>query len=171
MAAQSFTNDNANLTEDWSIIRATSRSIYRCCRWIKIFPHKPINLNHNSFKYLVASVLCFLLNAGITFFLHEVLNVAEEIAFASAIITIFLINFFLFRFFIFKGHLVPIFEQFFKYSSFALGFRLSEYLFFLFWHTYIGIDYKFVTVLTLIIFAIIKYFAYDFLFSRNPEKR
>jgi hypothetical protein len=106
------------------------------------------------------------LNIGITIFFHELLKFSEEIAFAIALLIIFVLNFILFRFFIFEDSFTPLSAQFINYSLFAAGFRLSEYLVFLFFHTFIGIDYKLVTTCTLVISSITKYFAYRFLFNK-----
>ena len=121
----------------------------------------------SSLRYAIASLFCFVLNIGITIFFHELLKFSEEIAFAIALFIIFTLNFILFRYFIFEDSFTPLSAQFISYSSFAIGFRLSEYLVFLFFHTFIGIDYKLVTICTLVISSITKFFAYRFLFNKH----
>jgi putative flippase GtrA len=125
----------------------------------------------NAKRYILGSAISFFINISLTVFLHEYLGLKEEVAFACGLTAVLIINFFIFRFFIFDSNSAPLTEQFIHYSSLAVSFRLSEYLLFLLCHTYIGLDYKLVTIVTLAISAVAKFFAYRFLFNKKSTQR
>lgn len=99
-------------------------------------------LKARSFRWGVNTVASFVVNLGVTAGLHEVLSVRAEIAYATGLLTVFLMNFAFFRYYVFvQQEPLPIRRQFAAYTASAIGFRVSEYLGFLVFHTLLGVHY------------------------------
>lgn len=93
------------------------------------------------FRFTVATGLCFIVNLGLTVLLTEVFRVYEEISYAVALSTVFLMNFFLMRYYIYRSSEGNLASQFVLYAGSAVAFRGIEYGCFLFIHSWMGIPY------------------------------
>jgi len=117
-------------------------------------------------RYAQVSCLSFVVNIGLTIFLHEVCAVPEEIAFAVAIVVVFLMNFTAMRHYIYKGSSGPLGGQFATFAVSSIGFRGTEYLGFLVLHSWLGFDYRVVVVGVTGVSAGVKFLYYKFVFER-----
>jgi putative flippase GtrA len=111
------------------------------------------------------SGLSFLVNSGLTIFVHEILGAPTEFAFALALLTVFIMNFYLLRYYVYQGADNPAGQQFLEYASSAISFRGLEYLSFLLLHTWFDYEYKLVLVSILLISSIVKFLWYQYLFE------
>jgi len=128
-----------------------------------------MTLRKKAFRFLQLSGLSFLVNFGITVIGHEILGVPAEVAFALALITVFVMNFYMLRYYVYQGIDEPAVRQFIKYAGSAVSFRGFEYLFFLMFYTWFGYEYKLVLVSVLLISSIIKFLWYRYLFELKVD--
>jgi putative flippase GtrA len=112
------------------------------------------------FRYGVVSGMSFVINLGLTALLHEVFGVAEEAAYAVALITVFLTNFVMFRYYVYGRTVGAAHRQLLAYTLSAIGFRGGEYLSFLLVHTVLGVYYLAAIILVQSVSAITKFFYY-----------
>lgn len=121
-------------------------------------------------RYAQVSGLSFAVNIGLTVFLHEVCCVPEELAFAIALIVVFLMNFVAMRHYIYAGNGGHAGKQFIMYAGSALVFRGSEYLTFLILHSWLRLDYRLAVIGVAVGFACAKFFYYRLVFEpQSPE--
>lgn len=120
------------------------------------------------FRFVQVSGLSFVVNIGLTVFLHEVCLLAEEIAYAVALVVVFLMNFFLLRHYIYEGAQGPLVQQFAAFGVSSLGFRAGEYVMFLALHSGVGLDYRAVVIGISLVSSCAKFLFYGFVF-RKPE--
>ena len=80
-------------------------------------------------------------NLGLTVLLHELLHVAEELAYAVALILVFSMNFLLSRHVVFSSASGNSVRQAVLFGISTLLFRSLEYLLFLFFHAALGLWY------------------------------
>ncbi len=111
-------------------------------------------------RFLGVSAVGFVLNLGITVFLHEFLGATEELAFALALLTVFSYNFAACRYFIFRATSSDPRRQLLKYALSSAVFRLVEYAAFVLVHTILGVQYLVAAVLILATSFFSKYFFY-----------
>lgn len=125
-------------------------------------------LRATTFRWLVNTAASFVVNLGLTIGLHEGFGVATEIAYAVALVAVFLMNFAFFRYYVFvQEEPLPIRAQFVAYTGSAVGFRLSEYAGFLVMHTLLGVHYVIAIVLVQGAAFVAKYFFYGKLVFRG----
>ncbi len=124
----------------------------------------------SAIRYAQISGLNFVVNIGLTIFLHEVCALPEEIAFAVALIVVFCMNFVAMRHYIYQGRNGPLGGQFATYTMSAIGFRGTEYLAFLALHSWLGFDYRVVVVGVTLVAAGVKFFCYRFVFEGRGGK-
>ena len=67
---------------------------------------------------------------------------------AISLATVFVMNFFVIRLFVFRSN-SSIVAEFYRFFTISIGFRVSEYLLFLFAFKTIGINYIFALILAL----------------------
>jgi putative flippase GtrA len=104
----------------------------------------------------------FALNLAITVSLHELLGAPEELAFAVALVAVFVFGFLTNRHLIFVGaaHGDPK-KQLFKYAISNAGFRVAEYVGFLILHTILRLPYLLAIVAVLGSAFLTKFFTYS----------
>ena len=99
-------------------------------------------MNGSFVRFSAVTGLSLALNFGTTIVLHEGFGLAEELAYALALLTVFAVNFVLLRTWIFAGSArAGASRQFAWYALSAAGFRGAEYLGFLVLHTGLGVHY------------------------------
>ena len=116
-------------------------------------------------RYIQISGLSFVVNVGLTIVLHEVCVLPEELAYAVALVVVFLMNFFAMRHYIYNGTRGTVGRQFAVYTGSAIGFRLSEYVVFLVLHTWLLGDYRMVVIGIATVAASAKFLYYRFVFE------
>lgn len=121
-----------------------------------------------SLRYLVFSGFSFCVNLGVTATLHEMLGVVPEVAFAIALVTVFVINFAGLRWWIFAGTKRPFGSQLLGFALSSLGFRGLEYAGYLVLLLGLGVPYLGAALAVIGISFVAKYVLYDsWLFSRT----
>ena len=85
-------------------------------------------------RYFFVTGLSFITNLSLTVFFTEVLNLPEEVSFAIALITVFVMNFLFMRYYIYLSQEGSATRQFIMYTFSAFGFRGLEYIAFLIFH-------------------------------------
>ena len=120
------------------------------------------------FRWGVNSVASFVVNLGMTVFLHEFMGAEPATAYAVALFTVFLMNFVFFRYYVFvQPEPMPWRTQFATYAASAVGIRLLEYLTFLLVHMVGGIQYVIAIVMIQGVSFVAKYFFYGRLVFRG----
>ena len=104
----------------------------------------------------------FALNIAVTVSLHELLGAPEELAFAVALLVVFLFSFLTSRYLIFAGaaHGDPK-KQLLKFAISSAGFRVAEYLGFLVFHTLLRLPYLISIVAVLGLSFLTKFITYS----------
>jgi putative flippase GtrA len=93
-------------------------------------------------RFCVVTGVSLVVSFGTTIVLHEVLGLAEEVAYALALLSVFVMNFVFLRAYIFSAAVRgSARRQFVLYTLSAIGFRISEYLAFVVLHTWLGVYY------------------------------
>ena len=129
-------------------------------------------LDARSFRWGVNTVASFVVNLGMTVGLHERLSVDPTVAYAVALLTVFLMNFVFFRYYVFsQPEPLPIRSQFMAYAGSAVGFRLAEYLFFLLIHVVFAVHYVVTIIAVQGASFIAKYFFYGAFVFRGRDSR
>jgi putative flippase GtrA len=127
-----------------------------------------MTLGRNAIRFLNNSVLSFAVNLGLTMIIRELLKAPAEVAFAIALVAVFVMNFFTLRYYVYQGELKPWIEQFTVYTGSAATFRGLEYVSFLLLHTWLGMDYRLVVIAILIVSSIVKFSWYRLVFETRP---
>jgi hypothetical protein len=112
--------------------------------------------------------LSFSFNFCLTVLLHEVCRAPAELAFAVALIVVFVMNFFALRYYIYGSSDGRAAKQFAVYAGSALGFRASEYVAFLVLHCALQLDYRLAVVAVTVGMACAKFFYYRGVFEQRP---
>jgi putative flippase GtrA len=121
-----------------------------------------------SVRYLVFSGISFCLNVGITATLREAFGVSPEIAFAVALVTVFVINFIGLRWWVFAGTERALAKQFAAFVLSSLCFRGLEYCAYLVLLRAFDVPYLIAVVATIGVSFVVKYVVYgSWLFSRT----
>jgi hypothetical protein len=118
------------------------------------------------FRFFQLSCASFVTNFGLTLVLHEWGQISEEVAFASALAVVLVLNFLVMRWYIYEAQAGTIWQQFGLYLGSACVFRAAEYGAFLVWYTWCGGDYRIAVVGITVISAVMKFFYYRVLFER-----
>lgn len=119
-------------------------------------------------RFGMLSGLSFGVLFGTVVFQHEVLGVREEIAVIISQILVFVMNFVLKRFLVFRSDQRNVPKQFVSFGLSTLGFRGTEYVCFLFLHTWLGLHYQIALVSIVGSFTLIKFFFYrKYVFLKN----
>ncbi|MCK5849855.1 MAG: GtrA family protein [Kiritimatiellae bacterium] len=87
------------------------------------------------------SVLSFVVNVGTTVLLHERLKASAELAYAVALILVFVMNFLISRYIVFRAASGDATRQGLLFFVSSLSFRGVEYLLFLLIHTILDVWY------------------------------
>jgi putative flippase GtrA len=113
-------------------------------------------------RFSAMGAIGFSLNIATTVSLHEGLGAPEEVAFAVALVAVFMVSFFAGRYLIFEGAArgEPK-RQLGKFVVWNAGFRLVEYTGFLIIHTIFGVPYLVTIVAVLGASFLTKYLAYS----------
>jgi putative flippase GtrA len=114
--------------------------------------------------------ISFATNVGLTAFLHELVHLPEEVAFAISLVTVFTMNFLACRYVVFSGRAGDPKRQLVLYALSSLGFRLGEYLAFLALHTWLGTPYLLAIFVVLGVSFVIKFLYYRFVVF-EPDAR
>jgi len=126
------------------------------------------NITGSGIRYVIQSLISAAGNLGITAALHEGFSVAEEIAYAVALVCVFAINFLGFRYFVYPGRHRPVAKQLAAFFLSSIGFRLTEYVSFviLIW----WIPYQLAIVLILGVSFVTKFVFYRYrVFAPLPQ--
>lgn len=105
--------------------------------------------------------LILLVNFAVTLTLREILGVPEEYAYAIGLGTALVLNFIACRQVVFQGKDQGILVQFISFLCSSALFRGAEYLTFLLFVKYIGLDYRLCVFLVAMIWVAIKFVFYD----------
>ena len=128
-------------------------------------------LRARSFRWGVNTGLSFVVNLGLTIFLHESLGVTTSVAYAVALTTVFFMNFVLFHYYVFSQHEPkPLGQLFATYAASAIGFRLGEYAAFLLIHALVGLQYMLAIILVQGASFVLKYFFYGRVVFRERSR-
>ncbi len=100
-----------------------------------------ISRRRSLLRFGMATALTLAASFGLTILLHELLGTTEELAYAVALVVVFLSSFAFLRWYIYGRRTGPIVSQFLWYSVSALAFRGSEYGAFIILHTWLGVHY------------------------------
>jgi putative flippase GtrA len=126
-------------------------------------------VNGSFARFCVVTGLSLGLNFGTTIVLHEVLGLAEEAAYALALLAVFATNFVFLRAYIFAAAVRgSARRQFALYALSAIGFRVFEYFAFLVLHTWLGIYYLIAMAVIQTAAFIGKYLYYGRVVFRDP---
>lgn len=109
-------------------------------------------------RYLIITGLSFVTNLGMTLVLTEVLGLHEEISFAIALATVFIMNFLFMRYYIYASREGSARRQFIMYTLSAVGFRGLEFISFLVIHTLLNVQYAIALTFILVSSSIVKFF-------------
>ena len=120
-------------------------------------------------RFLQASILSFVLNIGLTMLLHEVWHASEELAFAIALVVVYLVNFVALRYYVYGSKGAHARKQFIIYSGSAIGFRGTEYIAFLVFHSLLQFNYRAVVIGILIASFSLKYFWHRLVFENRSS--
>jgi len=121
------------------------------------------------FLFVIASGIGFLINTGVTVFLHEVLGISPGISFAVALACAYAANFFNNRKWVFSSDAAPG-PQVVRFLLVSLLFRLAEYLVFFILHYLLGIHYLAAVLIALLSFYLVKFFVYrDLVFTSGKQ--
>jgi len=118
------------------------------------------NTRQSFFRFCVMTVIAFGIHVGVSALLHEGFHVAEELAVAVALITVFTGNYFLQRYYVYQAREGDPRRQLLLYFLSSLGFRGAEYLSFLLVHSVIGVQYLAAYIGVLLVSFMIKFFYY-----------
>lgn len=111
-------------------------------------------------RYFLVTGLSFITNLGLTVFLTEALTLPEEVSFAIALITVFVMNFLFMRHYIYLSQEGSAIRQFIIYTFSAIGFRGLEYSAFLILHSWLGIQYAVAIIEIQLCSSLFKFFYY-----------
>ena len=114
------------------------------------------------FRYCVMGGVNICINVGVTAFMHEVVGAPEELAYATALLTLLTINFFASRHFVYQASSGSPRKQLVRFVFWSGSFRLLEYVGFLVLHSVIGVFYLAAAIVVQVTSFLIK-----FLFYRN----
>lgn len=92
-------------------------------------------------RFTSVAAVGFPLNLAVTAFVHEILGASEELAFAVALITLFVFYFVANRHFTFRATGGDARRQLLRYAVFSALFRFAEFLGFLVVHTVFEVQY------------------------------
>jgi putative flippase GtrA len=112
------------------------------------------------FRFAAMGLIGMVLSVGITAFVHEVLGISEELAFAVALASVVSFHFMSGRYVIYGAAAGDPKRQLLRFGLATGGFRAAEYLGFLVLHTLIGVPYLLVIVIVLGSSFIAKFFFY-----------
>jgi putative flippase GtrA len=112
-------------------------------------------------RFGALGAVTFATNVGLTVFLHEVMRLSEEFAFALSLVTVFSISFVACRYIVFENAWEgdPR-NQVFLFLVSSLGFRGIEYVMFLLLHSLLGIYYLVALTTVLIVSFFAKFLYY-----------
>jgi putative flippase GtrA len=130
---------------------------------------RTVSTSERFLRFVGMGSVGFCLNLAITAFVHEVLGVTEELAFAVALITVFTFHFFSGRYVIYGATGGDPRQQLVRYALASGAFRGAEYLGFLVLHTAAGVPYPLAIVGVLGTSFIAKFFFYGrVVFTGDP---
>ena len=119
--------------------------------------------------FVIASGIGFLINTGVTVFLHEILGISPGISFAVALASAYVVNFYNQRKWVFSSNSAPL-PQVIKFLVVSLLFRMAEYLVFVLLHYVLVVHYLAAVLIALFAFYFVKFFVYrDLVFTRGKE--
>ncbi|MBM79612.1 MAG: hypothetical protein CMJ78_03335 [Planctomycetaceae bacterium] len=110
---------------------------------------------------------CFPLNLGTTAFLHEVIQVREEIAFLIALVIVSIVNFIGLRRFVYRQTSGSLSAQFGAFAVSTVVFRTLEYLGFLIVFGMLGWHYLLGVIAVMGLSTLVKHFVYRFAIFRR----
>lgn len=123
-------------------------------------------------RFAAMGAIGFSLNIAVTVSLHEWSGAPEELAFAVALVVVFVVSFLAGRYMIFEGaSSARATKQLGKFAVWNGGFRFAEYTGFLVLHTILGLPYLLTIVTVLGVSFLTKFLAYStvvFVDDREP---
>lgn len=121
-------------------------------------------------RYVIITGLSFVTNLGLTVFLTEVITFPEEVSYAIALVTVFVMNFLFMRYYIYVSREGSAKRQFMMYTLSAIGFRGLEYISFLMIHTWFGVQYALAIIEIQVCSSIVKFFYYKVVVFRQKRE-
>ena len=119
-----------------------------------------LHLKNRFIRYCLITALSFGINVGLTTFLHEVVGMAEEGAFACSLAVVLFMNFLFMRYYVYHGRAGKARSQLLMFLGSSLGFRGLEYVSFLVIHSLLGVNYQVAIVAILVPSFLVKYIYY-----------
>lgn len=117
--------------------------------------NKP-RINGEAARYLLATINSALLSLTLPIIFHELLQTPEEVSVGVSLFIVFIANFFIIRLFVFRSA-SPALPEFIRFFLFSIGFRIGEYLLFLFIFRVVTINYILALIIALSISFTIKF--------------
>jgi putative flippase GtrA len=122
------------------------------------------------FRFVLLSGLSFALNYGLTVGLHEYAGFAPDVAFAIALAAVFVVNFFVMRFYVYRATAASLRSQLPRYVVSAILFRIVQQRLFAWIHMHDWLPYKVNVVVVLALFTIVKFFFWDRVVFKSPNR-
>lgn len=116
-------------------------------------------------RFVGMSGISFLTTFGTTVVASEWLAFSHQSAFGTALTVAFVQNYFMLRYFVYGGQSGSAVRQFVAYAVSAAVFRGIEYVSFDLLLTRLNLDYRYVTIITLVAFTVIKFVYYRLIFG------
>jgi putative flippase GtrA len=117
-------------------------------------------LDGSFLRYCAVSALSFGVTVGLTAALHEGVGLAEEICYAAALVTAFVLNFLFMRYWIWGHPSGELGRQAAFFACSSLAFRGAEYGVFLALHTGLGVHYLAAAISVQVASFVAKFFYY-----------
>lgn len=108
-------------------------------------------------RFAAVGVVVFPVNVGVTALLHEVAGLAEEAAFAIALVLVFAIGFAANRHLVFRAGAGRADRQLARYLVASLAFRGLQFASFVVVHTWLGVPYLLGVVAVLGFWLVVKF--------------
>ena len=112
-------------------------------------------------RYLWLSVLGYAFNCSVNIFLNEVLHWNEALSAAISYTVLFIFYFFGCRLYVYQSKATAPVRQAIEFAAASFGFRLVEYLCFLFLTFVLNFHYLLSVSLISCIFTVLKHFVYE----------
>lgn len=120
-------------------------------------------------RYGKVTLLSFVVNIGGTAFLHEVVGLPEEVAFAIALVVLLTMNYYLLGKYVYRAEGGQKSHQMKRYLLAAMGFRAVEYVLFLLLFHLTPLHYLVVIWTNAVVMTILKYFGWEKLVFRGSK--
>jgi putative flippase GtrA len=122
------------------------------------------------FRFGAIGGVGFVVNFGLTAFLHEIVGLSAELAFAVALVVVFFGNFLSCRYLVFDATADDPKKQLLHYAFASFGFRFAQWSSFVVLHRWLGVPYLLAVAVVLVSWFLIKFSVYRaFVFRPAPR--